>query len=96
MDSSNFPQTPVDAANPSSTPLPLDSSTLPSSTQQQASLQSTATTTDVVIDYDEAEEEIRQFMAVRLLFLLLFTLLSLSPLRTGIPQWLPTVGRAPG
>ncbi|KAJ8291727.1 Retrovirus-related Pol polyprotein from transposon 297 [Rhodotorula toruloides] len=63
MDSSNFPQTPVDAANPSSTPLPLDSSTLPSSTQQQASLQSTATTTDVVIDYDEAEEEIRQFMA---------------------------------
>ncbi|BGP11744.1 hypothetical protein JCM10049v2_007664 [Rhodotorula toruloides] len=63
MDSSNFPQTPVDAANPSSTPLPLDSSTLPSSTQQQASLQSTATTTDIVIDYDEAEEEIRQFMA---------------------------------
>ncbi|BGP10210.1 hypothetical protein JCM10049v2_006093 [Rhodotorula toruloides] len=64
MDSNNIPQTPVDVTkSPSTQPL-LNSSTPPSSTQPQANPQpSSATTTDVVIDYDEAQEEIRQFMA---------------------------------
>lgn len=90
-------QTPVDATKTPSTHTPLNSSTPPTSTQPQASLESSAaTTTDVVIDYDIAEEETRLFMAVRLLSLLLLSLLSPSPPRTDTLQCPPTVGQARG